>query len=137
MNAQTRPPASNPTDHERWRREYQELNKLNSELDDAMRGDSPKFGARYSMHDKRLNAIVSWLAALGVLLASAALIWIISTTATTEKSIAILLDRPAPVSKTQYDADRQEMLTAIHNLQTDVKDIQLKQAATLESNRTR
>lgn len=137
MNAHTRPPASTPADHERWRRDYDELDRKSRELNDAMRGES-KFGNRYyGGHDGRLTKIIAWIGSiLGVIFTTGA-IWATSLLVSTDRSVAILLDRPAPVSKAQYDADRQEILAAIHTLQGDVKDIQIKQAATLESNRAR
>lgn len=134
MNAFTKPPASTPTDHARWAREIAEKDR---ELEIALRGDGSKFGARYSNYDRRLTKIISWIGGITAVLVSTGAIWSISILVSTERSVAILLDRPAPVSKAQYDADRQEMLGAIHTLQGDVKDIQLKQAATIESNRTR
>lgn len=102
-----------------------------------MRGDDPKFGARHSSRDHRLTQIVAWLGVIGAGLMTMLIAWSATTTASVDKSVAILLDRPAPVSKAQYDSDRQEILTAIRTLQVDVKDIQLKQARTLEDSRTR
>lgn len=127
MNAATRPPESTPADHARWQREVE--NKL--------RGDEAKFGARYNTYDKRLTKILAWLAGVLSIIITSAAIWGTSLLVSTDKSVGILLDRPAPVSKAQYDADRQEILSAIHVLQGDVKDIQLKQAATIEGNKLR
>lgn len=126
MSAQTRPPTSTQTDWDRWQRE-----KTAHEEEARLRGEVSKFGQRINHSDGRVTAIVNWFAGIGIVLVSASMIWMMSTTSSTEKAVAILLDRPVPVSKAQYDTDRQETLSAIHALQADVKDIQFKQAQTL------
>lgn len=109
--------------------DFRDAEELTRETEARLRGD--KFGARYHHADNSVNKFVNWMASIGAILVSALMIWVASTTQETSKQVAILLDRPTPVSKAQYDQDRQEMLTKISSLQADVKDIQAKQSATI------
>ena len=117
----TKPPVSTPADHAQW------------DTERKLRGDS-KFKGDRTMpdgRDSRVTWAITWLAGILGTIVTVASIWGVSTLVSLDKSVTRLLDRPVSVSKDQYDADMRDTKAEIATIKTDVKDIQLKQAAAL------
>lgn len=114
---ETRPAASSPEDHAQW------------EIESKMRGDR-KFGDVMA-RDSRVSLIIQWLAGIGAIFAATGGIWVMATLVGVDKATGILLSRPVPVSKEQYDSDMTQFRHEISTIKADVKDIQTKQAETI------
>lgn len=117
----TKPAVSTHADHVQW------------ELDRKMSGDDKKskFHGDRTMQDGRLSKLFSWAGAISIVLIPIFSVWAISLLVSNDKQLAILLSRPVSVSKDQYDADMRDTKAEIATIKSDVKDIQLKQAAVL------
>lgn len=103
--------------------------KFQADIESRLRGDAPKFGERTRVsNDSRLTKILAWIASVCASFIVAFAIWAAATLVNVDKRVSILLDRPQPVSKEQYDSDRKEMGEAVKVLQRDVSEIKLKQA---------
>lgn len=109
----TQPAVSTPEDHKKWR-----------QPDDP----GPRKFGDVKVKDPRVSPIINWLAVIGGGLVTAGLIWLISTSNNVDKQVGILLARPIPVSKEQYDSDLSEIKREMSTIKNDVKDIQIKQA---------
>lgn len=118
----TRPAESTPADHAEW------------DLERKLRGE-PKFKGDRTMQDRRVTWAITWLAGILGSIVTVASIWGVSTLVSLDKSVTRLLDRPISVSKDQYDSDMRETKAEISTIKSDVKDIQLKQAAAISEGR--
>lgn len=103
------------------------------EIDRKMNGEQTKskFSGDRTMQDGRLSKLFSWAGAISIVLIPIFSVWAISLLVSNDKQLAILLSRPVSVSKDQYDADMRDTKAEIATIKSDVKDIQLKQAAVL------
>ncbi len=134
-------PASTKTDHEKW--EDQRRAREAEEEDARLRGERPqsKFHGDRHMPDGRLTSILKVvMTVIGGLLTLA--IWTgVGQMISLDKNVALLLARPVPVSKEQYDRDmeilrteQRNMALAQANMKAQLETIQNRQQAAISRN---
>lgn len=126
----SRPTVSTHVDHEAW-----EAQRRAREEERLLRGDPPekypKFGGDRHMPDNRLTSI---LGVFGTVIGGLAVLLIYngaSAFISVDKNVALLLARPIPVSKEQYDQDMEILRTEQRNMRAQLETIQNRQQAAI------
>lgn len=83
------------------------------------------------MPDSRLTSMIKWVATLIGALAALALYDVGRAFISVDKNVALLLARPVPVSKEQYDRDMEILRTEQRNMRVQLETIQSRQQAAI------
>lgn len=83
------------------------------------------------MPDSRLTTILGISGTVFAMIATAAIVWGVSTLVSLDKDMAVLLSRPIPVSREQYDRDMEILRSEQRNMRAQLDTIQSRQQAAI------
>lgn len=84
-------------------------------------------GAHIKQETAHLQAALAWIFGIGGVLTASLLIWIGANVVETRQNVAIILDRPAPLSKEQYESDKRYLYEKLGSIDERVKAIEGRQ----------